>query len=74
MGFDAVNSFGKRRGEMLYEGKWKNLVKTGLRHIGLPTGSMKYDYAKTVKTILHPKMSGRMFILLFYPSGTEHLA
>ena len=26
LGFDSVNSFGKRRGEMLYEGKWKNQI------------------------------------------------
>ena len=55
MGFDAVNSFGKRRGEMLYEGKWKNLFKTGLRYLGLPTGSIKYDYAKTVKNYFAPE-------------------
>ena len=48
MGFDAVNSLGKRRGEMLYEGKWKNLFKTVLRYVGIPTGSIRYDYAKTV--------------------------
>ena len=34
---------------MLYEGKWKNLFKKGLRYLGLPSGSIKYDYAKTVK-------------------------
>lgn len=55
MGFDAVNSFGKRRGEMLYEGKWKNLFKTGLRYLGLPTGSIKYDYAKTVRNYFAPE-------------------
>lgn len=55
MGFDAVNSFGKRRGEMLYEGKWKNLLKTGLRHFGLPTGSIKYDYTKTVRNFFAPE-------------------
>ena len=54
-GFDAVNSFGKRRGEMLYEGKWKNLSKTIMRHIGLPTGSIKYDYAKTVCNFFAPE-------------------
>lgn len=48
LGFDSVNSFGKRRGEMLYEGKWKNLAKTILRHVGLPTGSIRYDYERTV--------------------------
>lgn len=49
LGFDAVNSLGKRRGEMLYEGKWKNIAKTVLRHIGFPTGSMRYDYERTVR-------------------------
>lgn len=55
MGFDAVNSFGKRRGEMLYEGKYKNLAKTVLRHIGLPTGSMRYDYERTVCNYFAPE-------------------
>lgn len=55
LGFDAVNSFGKRRGEMLYEGKWKNLVKTVLRHAGLPTGSIRYDYERTVRNYFAPE-------------------
>ncbi len=55
LGFDAVNSFGKRRGEMLYEGKWKNLAKTVLRHIGLPTGSIRYDYGRTVRNYFAPE-------------------
>lgn len=57
MGFDAVNSFGKRRGEMLYEGKWKNLTKTILRRIGIPTGGIKYDYARTVRNFFAPEDS-----------------
>lgn len=40
---------------MLYEGKWKNLFKTSLRYLGLPTGSIKYDYAKTVKNYFAPE-------------------
>lgn len=55
LGFDAVNSFGKRRGEMLYEGKWKNIAKTVLRHIGFPTGSMRYDYERTVRNYFAPE-------------------
>lgn len=55
MGFDAVNSFGKRRGEMLYEGKWKNLIKTGMRYLGFPTGSQKYDYEQTVANYFAPE-------------------
>lgn len=57
LGFDAVNSFGKRRGEMLYEGKWTNLAKTLMRHIGLPTGSQKYDYERTVANYFAPEDS-----------------
>lgn len=55
IGFDAVNSLGKRRGEMLYEGKWKNIAKTVLRHIGFPTGSMRYDYERTVRNYFAPE-------------------
>ena len=55
LGFDAVNSLGKRRGEMLYEGKWKNMAKTVLRHIGFPTGSMRYDYERTVRNYFAPE-------------------
>ena len=57
MGFDAVNSFGKRRGEMLYEGKWNNLFKTAMRHIGISIGSQKYDYEKTVANYFAPEDS-----------------
>lgn len=57
LGFDSVNSFGKRRGEMLYEGKWKNLAKTILRHVGLPTGSILYDYERTVCNYFAPEDS-----------------
>lgn len=55
LGFDAVNSLGKRRGEMLYEGKWKNIAKTVLRYIGFPTGSMRYDYERTVRNYFAPE-------------------
>jgi len=55
LGFDAVNSFGKRRGEMLYEGKWKNLAKTMMRKIGIPVGDQRYDYAQTVKNYFAPE-------------------
>lgn len=55
LGFDAVNSLGKRRGEMLYEGKWKNIAKTVLRHIGFPTGSIRYDYERTVRNYFAPE-------------------
>lgn len=54
MGFDAVNSFGRRRGEMLSEGKWTNLGKTLLRKIGLPIGQF-YNYTKTVKGFFAPE-------------------
>ncbi len=57
LGFDSVNSFGKRRGEMLYEGKWKNLAKTILRHVGLPTDSIRYDYERTVCNYFAPEDS-----------------
>ncbi len=55
LGFDAVNSFGKRRGEMMYEGKYKNLTKTILRRAGLHVGKIRYDYARTVRNYFAPE-------------------
>lgn len=55
LGFDAVNSVGIRRGEMMYEGKYKNLIKTVLRRLGLPAGNIRYDYAKTVRNFFMPE-------------------
>lgn len=54
-GFDAVNSFGKRRGEMLYEGKVKNIAKAVMRRMGLPAGSQCYDYERTVANFFAPE-------------------
>ena len=54
MGFDAVNSIGRRRGELLNKGKYNDLAQTILRKIGLPIGA-KYDYAQTVKGFFAPE-------------------
>lgn len=53
-GFDAVNSYGKRRGEMRKDGKYINLMKTALRRIGVPVGQ-RFDYPKTVKHFFAPE-------------------
>lgn len=55
LGFDAINSFGKRRGEMLYEGKIHNITKVILRRLGLPAGKIRYDYARTVCNYFAPE-------------------
>ena len=55
MGFDAVNSLGRRRGEMLSQGKYVDLAKTVLRKMGLPVGASSYDYAKTVRGFFVPE-------------------
>lgn len=54
MGFDAVNSFGKRRGEMLSLGKYQDLTKTVMRRVGVPIGQ-RYEYAKTVRGFFAPE-------------------
>lgn len=54
LGFDAVNSLGKRRGEMLAEGRWNNLLKVALRRIGIPVGQ-KYDFSKTTRGFFAPE-------------------
>lgn len=47
-GFDAVNSFGKRRGEMKSDGKYWNLAKTALRRLGVPVGRT-FSYPKVMR-------------------------
>lgn len=56
MGFDAVNSYGKRRGEMLAEGRFQNVCRNALQKFGIPL-SKKYDYLKTVKGFFAPEDS-----------------
>lgn len=56
MGFDAVNSFGKRRGEMLEEGRLKNVLRVALQRLGIPMNK-KYDYLKTVSGYFAPEDS-----------------
>lgn len=54
-GFDAVNSFGKRRGELLSRGMWRNYMDKILGYMGLH--SVKYDYLKTVNNFFAPEDS-----------------
>ena len=54
LGFDAVNSIGMRRGEMLSDGRLMNLTKTVMRKAGFPVGKF-FDYAKTVKGFFAPE-------------------
>ncbi len=53
-GFDAVNSLGKRRGEMLSTGKIHSLWNKTLVRLHL-TGSLNYDYAQTVSGFFAPE-------------------
>lgn len=55
LGFDAVNSLGKRRGEMLYEGRLTSILKRGLRLAGIHIGKKTYDYEKTVANFFAPE-------------------
>ncbi len=55
LGFDAVNSFGRRRGEMLSHGKYSDMFKTIVRKTGVPVGASCYDYEKTVKGFFAPE-------------------
>lgn len=54
LGFDAVNSFGKRRGELFYDGKIKNLAIKGLQRLGIEIPH-RYDYSKTVVNYFPPE-------------------
>lgn len=67
LGFDAVNSAGMRRGEMMYEGKYKNVAKTILRRAGLPVGSIRFDYSRTVRNFFAPEDSWENVFPTIFP-------
>lgn len=54
LGFDAVNSRGKRRGELLEKGKWSTYFQDILLKLGLKR-SITYNYPKTVKNFFAPE-------------------
>ena len=54
-GFDAVNSFGKRRGELISRGILTNYIDKCLGILGVHT--LKYDYLKTVNNYFAPEDS-----------------
>ncbi len=56
-GFDAVNSFGKRRGELLYDGKLVYYAKVMLKKLELARGGMRYDYSRVVRNYFAPEDS-----------------
>lgn len=56
LGFDAVNSLGKRRGELLNDGKVKNLFIKFIQRCGI-TVHHNYDYSKTVRNFFPPEDS-----------------
>lgn len=56
-GFDAVNSFGKRRGEMLTKGQWRSMITRALGVLHLNLGYETYDYSSTVNGYFAPEDS-----------------
>lgn len=54
LGFDCVNTFGKRRGELLSIGKWRSLINKVLMRLHL-MHSENYDYEKTVAGFFAPE-------------------
>ncbi len=56
-GFDAVNSYGKRRGELLYDGKLRYYMKVLLRKCGIKPRDMTYDYSRVVGNFFPPEDS-----------------
>lgn len=57
MGFDAVNSYGKRRGEMLCEGRIWSILKRGLRKLDLNFGKKTINYPDAVAGYFAPEDS-----------------
>jgi len=54
LGLDAVNSYGKRRGEMMYLGRARSLMNNVLAALGIAP-SVNFPYAQTVKGFFAPE-------------------
>jgi hypothetical protein len=55
LGFDAVNSFGKSRGEMIYMGKYRKLVRHMMNKYLSIMPPIRIDYPKAVKGFFAPE-------------------
>lgn len=52
LGFDGINPIGKNRAEMLYQGKYKRIIRKAIQERFPFLPALKYDYPKVVKKIL----------------------
>lgn len=65
-GFDAINSNGQQRAEMLYNGKYWDIIRKAMnRFISLPC--QKFDYPKLVKQMFAPEDKWENVFPTVYP-------
>lgn len=57
LGFDAVNSLGMRRGEMMYRGMYVEMLDTFLRSKKIELTTKTFDYKKVTKNFFAPEDS-----------------
>lgn len=57
LGFDAINSFGKSRAEMIYDGLYFRLLQKGLRKYLPFLKTSIFEYSKTVRNFFAPEDS-----------------
>lgn len=51
LGFDGINPIGKNRAEMLYQGKYKRIIRKAIQERFPFLPALKYDYPKVVNLI-----------------------
>ena len=55
LGFDGINPIGKNRAEMLYQGKYKRIIRKAIQERFPFLPALKYDYPKVVKKFFSPE-------------------
>lgn len=55
LGFDAVNSLGMRRGELMYRSQAFEMIDTLLRSKGIELGAKKFDYRRVTRNFFIPE-------------------
>lgn len=55
LGFDGINPIGKNRAEMLYQGKYKRIIRKAIQERFPFLPALKYDYPKVVRNFFSPE-------------------
>lgn len=67
LGFDGINSYGKSRGEMLYQGKYKRIIQQVIHEKLSFLPALQLNYPQVVKHFFSPEDSWENIFPMIFP-------